>query len=75
VVRMNPQAIVLVRPRGRNFDVSTQLGSLWGLEIEAVLERRVAVLTHPDSFTPSTGVIGVAAELREILESFEAGSP
>jgi len=45
-------------------------GPLGELNIKAVQSRRFAVLTHPDAWLPSTGVIGVTEELRGILQQF-----
>ena len=75
VVRINPQAIIVVKPGAKPENVSSAIGSVWDLDIAAVTERRLAILTHPDAFMPCTGVVGVARELRKILESFEAEQP
>jgi ABC-type Fe3+-hydroxamate transport system substrate-binding protein len=77
VVRLNPQAIIIVREPGANGETDLQqvAGPLMKLDIDAVRDGRVAVLRHPDAFTPSTGIIGVASELRAILRRFgENGS-
>lgn len=77
VVRLNPEAIILVKPHGEsiNLGIRGAMGQIWDLEIDAVFQRRLAVLSHPDAFMPCSGVIGVADELREILERFEASGP
>ena len=76
VVRLDPEAIVIVK-YNVNDDVEPLdfLGALAQAQIKAVDSRRVAVLTHPDAILPSTGLIGVAEELRKILVSFAASKP
>ena len=74
-VRLNPQAIILIRPGIGEVSVPTTFGTIWEMEVEAVMERRLALLKHPEAFLPSTSVIEVAAELREILERFQAERP
>ena len=84
VVRLNPEAIILVRERPLDASseprplgsgerasataVRTALGALVDLPIAAVENNRLTVLAHPDAMLPSTGVIGVAEALREVLE-------
>lgn len=71
VTRINPQAVIVVKPGSQNINVQYALGDVWNLDIDAVTERRLSILTNVDAFLPSTSVIGVAAELRQILEQFE----
>jgi iron complex transport system substrate-binding protein len=71
VRRLDPDAIVLVRPGRSGGTVLAALGPLGRLDIHAVRERRLAVLTHPDAFMPSSAVIGVVEELRSILRAME----
>jgi ABC-type Fe3+-hydroxamate transport system substrate-binding protein len=68
VVRLAPDAIVLVKPDAEVENLSRDLGPLSSVDIPATRERRLAVLTHPDAIAPSSGVIAVASELRGILE-------
>lgn len=76
VVRLAPGAIIIVKPlAGEEVDPFDLLGPLADVEVEAVTADRVAILDHPDAAMPSTGLIGVADELREILVSFSAGAP
>jgi ABC-type Fe3+-hydroxamate transport system substrate-binding protein len=75
IVRIDPQAVIIAKPGSEDINVQYAVGPVWELEIDAIMNRRLAVLAHPDSLLPSTGVIGVAAELRSILEQFEAESP
>lgn len=65
VIRIDPGAIVVVTDRERG---PSPLG---GLDIRAAREGRIAVLLHPDANLPGSGLRGVAAELRHILESFQ----
>lgn len=74
-VRLNPQAIILIRPGIGEASVPVTFGTIWEMDVEAVIERRLALLKHPEAFLPSTSVIEVAAELREILERFQAERP
>jgi ABC-type Fe3+-hydroxamate transport system substrate-binding protein len=70
VTRLNPQAIILVRPgAGESINPMEAAGPLATLEIDAVRNQRIAVLSHPDALRPCTGIIGVAAEMRERLIS------
>ncbi len=70
LVRLNPDAIIFIKPGLKENSPYLVAGSVWELDMTATSERRLAVLTHPDAFSPSTGVIGVAEELRGILETF-----
>ncbi len=71
IVHLNPQAIVLVKP-GTALDADTieLLGAVGELDIEATRSGRIATLRHPAAMLPSTGIIGTADELREILASW-----
>jgi ABC-type Fe3+-hydroxamate transport system substrate-binding protein len=51
--------------------LAAALGPLAELPIRAVNDGRVAVLAHADANLPSSGVVGVAGALREILISLE----
>lgn len=71
IVRMNPAAIVLVRPgASAGADAADSLGPLVSLEIDAVRTGRVAVLRHADAYLPSSALVEVADELRAILRDF-----
>ncbi len=70
ISKMNPQQVILVRPNAATNDLAP-LGPILSMNIDAVNENRLAVLTHPDALLPSSGVIGVAEELREILDTFQ----
>ncbi len=59
VLRIDPGAIIIVTDPGRLAD----------LDLRAVREGRIAILRHPDASLPASSLPGVAAELREILES------
>lgn len=69
VARMNPEAVILVRP-GVERDDRAVFGPIARMEIDAVKHDRLAVLTHPDALLPSSAVIGVAEELQAILQEF-----
>jgi len=71
VIRLDPEAIVFVRdtPVVKD-DVGLALGPLAELPIRAVKEHRLAALVHADANLPSSGVIGVADALRDVLVSF-----
>jgi iron complex transport system substrate-binding protein len=68
VVRLQPDAIVLVKPNANADDLQRDLGPLATIDVPAVKDGRLALLSHPDAFMPSTGVIGVADDLRAILQ-------
>jgi iron complex transport system substrate-binding protein len=72
LVRINPDAIILIRPGSDGQNVAYSLGVVWDQDINAVNRRKVAMLTNADSFMPSSGIIGVAQEMRSLLERFEA---
>lgn len=76
VVRLNPEAIVIIKPYAEEgTDPLSLLGALAESPIEAVQSGRLGLLTHPDALLPSTGLIEVAKELREILATFTANQP
>ena len=70
VVRMNPEAIVLVLDTmpGSSPSPSEALRPLQSLQTAAVRDRRLALLTHPDALLPSSGVVEVADAMRGVLE-------
>lgn len=88
VLRMAPEGIVLIEPRGvrsgptlmRNraadFDASDlrmRLGKLAELDIPAIRAGRVALIDDPLSLTPSTAMVGFAVRLRGILGVWSGG--
>jgi ABC-type hemin transport system substrate-binding protein len=78
VVRINPQAVIIVREASlapADAAPSEAAGPLARLDIEAARSGRIAVLDHPDALTPSSGLVGVAADLRAILHSFSESAP
>jgi ABC-type hemin transport system substrate-binding protein len=76
VVKLNPGALIIVDPRGSGTVADpVQLGALGEVKVEAIQHGRVAVLTHRDALLPSTAVIEVARELREILDRFAESAP
>ena len=71
VTRLDPEAIILVRPGApESLEPGAALRALASLDISAVRDGRIALLSHPDAFLPSTGIIGMADELRTILDQF-----
>lgn len=70
VVRLKPEAIILVKPRANRDGLARDLGPLAVIDAPAVALRRFDMIAHPDSFLPSTSVVGVAEELRAILQRF-----
>ncbi|MFQ6022318.1 MAG: ABC transporter substrate-binding protein [Acidiferrobacterales bacterium] len=69
VVRISPEALVLVLADDPDKapKPTDALGSFDTLDIPAVRHGRLAVLAHPDSMLPSSGVIGVAHAMRAVL--------
>lgn len=74
VVRLDPAAIILVRDR-RPADAATPDRVLAKLDIAAVRNGRIEVLFHPDATLPSSSVIGVAGELRRVLQELREPGP
>ena len=76
VVRLNPQAIVLVLDTDPAVAPapSEALRPLKGLNVDATRDGRLAVLAHPDALLPSSGVVAVANSLRAVLDDL-AGEP
>jgi ABC-type hemin transport system substrate-binding protein len=73
IVRIDPEAMVIVRDRGTaDVDPLEAAGPLARLSTTAARHGRIAVLWHPDAKLPSSGVIGVAEKMREVLESVGA---
>ncbi len=72
VSHLNPPAVIIIAETSEDSSVDPWelAGPLGKLKIEAVQTRRFAVLSNPDAWLPSTGVISVAEELREILHQF-----
>lgn len=75
IVRLAPDAIIRVRPGGSEAELTSELGPLATIDAPAVKASRLAMLNHIDAELPSSGVIGVAAQLRSILQRFAAGAP
>ncbi len=78
VAHLDPAAIVIVRPgaepTGDAPDPAlARAGALATLDVRAVRDGRVALLTHPDGTRPCTGIIGVARELTAVLQRIERG--
>jgi len=76
ILRMDPQAIILVRDRGPS-QVSPldAAGPLADLDTTARREGRIAVLWHPDAKLPSSAVIGVAQQMRRVLAELSDSQP
>ncbi|MCI0629228.1 MAG: ABC transporter substrate-binding protein [Phycisphaerales bacterium] len=73
VARLNPEAIILVRPGARVGSIEEAAGPLNDLPIDAVRGKRMAVSVNPDGEMPSGGLAGVAREFRSILQQFADG--
>jgi ABC-type Fe3+-hydroxamate transport system substrate-binding protein len=70
VGRLDPEAIVIVREHGQpDLDPVEAAGPLAKLDIAACRHGRIAVLWHPDAMLPSSGIIGVAGRMRQVLEA------
>ena len=70
VGRLDPEAIIIVRDRGpSDLDPLEAAGPLRKLDTTARRRGRIAVLWHPDAKLPSSGVVGVAQEMRRVLEA------
>ncbi len=68
VVRLDPEAIILVRDRGpADIDPVEAAGPLASLDTTARREGRIAVLWHADAMLPSTAVIDVADRMGQVL--------
>lgn len=68
VVRLDPEAIILVRDRGpADIDPVEAAGPLARLDTTARREGRIVVLWHADAMLPSTAVIDVADRMRQVL--------
>jgi len=69
VGRLDPEAIIVVRDSGlRDVDPLQAAGPLRKLDTTARRHHRIVVLWHPDAKLPSSGVVGVAREMRRVLE-------
>ncbi len=76
LLRMDPQAIILVRDRGSaQMSPLEAAGPLADLDTTARREGRIAVLWHPDAKLPSSAVIGVALEMRRVLAELSDSQP
>jgi ABC-type hemin transport system substrate-binding protein len=68
VSRLDPDAVIVVRDVGDpEPDPMEAAGPLTRLDIAACRDRRIAVLWHPDAKLPSSGVRGVAKQMRRVL--------
>ncbi len=74
VLRLDPAAVIVVRDRPP-LELPGAAGVLARLDLAAARAGRVAVLHHPDANLPSTGVVGVARELRRVLTGLAAAEP
>jgi ABC-type hemin transport system substrate-binding protein len=73
IVRLDPQAIIVVRPGAdQQAAIEAANAELAGLEASAVKEGRIAVAISEDGEMPSSGIINVANEFKQILRDFEA---
>ncbi len=72
VVRLNPQAIVLVLDVDPTVapEPTETLRPIRDLHVDATRDGRLAVLANPDALLPSSGVVAVANSLRAVLHEF-----
>lgn len=76
ILRLDPEAMIIVREHAADgLDPVEAAGPIGKLDTRARRAGRIAVLRHPDVNMPSSGVIGVAAEMRRTLRHLaEAGT-
>lgn len=81
ILKVKPDAIVLVLPRGRGVkappprsfaELVAMLGPIAKLDLPAIRSKRVALIDDPLAHTPSTAMIQLADEMRAILDSWSA---
>lgn len=75
LLRMKPDAVLLVRPRGVGSppfagDPKSQLGGVAMLDVPAVRRGRVAVLDDPLGLVPGTNLAGLADQMATVLEGW-----
>jgi len=71
VLRLDPPAIICIRSSADpNADPIDAIGAIGKLDIAAVREKRIALLTDPASLLPSTSIIDTAKQVRDILQSW-----
>ena len=75
IVRLAPDAIIRVMPGGDESELLRELGPLASIHVPAVTANRLAMLNHMDAELPSSGLIGVAAQMRLILQRFAENAP
>lgn len=83
ILKIKPDAIVLVLPRGRGVkapppptfaELIAMLGPIAKLDVPAIRSQRVALIDDPLAHTPSTAMIHLADEMRAILDRWSAPS-
>ncbi len=81
ILRIKPDAIVLVLPRGRGVkappkltaaELIAMMGPIGKLDVPAIRSHRVALIDDPLAHTPSTAMIQLADEMRAILDNWSA---
>ncbi|MCB9840702.1 MAG: ABC transporter substrate-binding protein [Phycisphaeraceae bacterium] len=81
VVRLAPDAILLIQPRGRDEpdaapatpdEVLERLGVLARLDIPAIRNRRVALIDDSLAHTPSTAMVPLTDQIARILAAWSA---
>ena len=76
VLRLDPEAIILVRDRGpADIDPIEAAGPLGLLDTTARRDGRIAVLWHADANLPSSAVSGVADQMRAVLGRLAEPAP
>jgi ABC-type Fe3+-hydroxamate transport system substrate-binding protein len=72
IARINPEAIIFIRPGEESRDLQIVAGPLSSLPMRASRNGRIAVARDPDGELPSSGIINVAREFRDILRQLAA---
>lgn len=84
VLRLAPDAIILIQPRGRDVpppppiparEMLDRLGAVGRLDIPAVRTLRIALIDDPLSHTPSTAMVGLTDQMAAILAGWAAQAP
>jgi len=71
VLRMDPPAVICIRSDADpDADPMEAIGAIGKLDIAAVRQRRVALLTDPSAMLPSTSIIDTAKRVRGILHQW-----
>lgn len=79
VVRIAPDAILLISPGAKGSDAQQSLeermSPLAGLDIPAVVSGRVVLIDHPLGLLPSSALGEVGSEMRAAVAAWSSGGP